>query len=206
MSGVTELETLVKAAKDTYYNSDKFLKVSLKLKYKNAYMALVNANKNLWKDKVGVVTIDDELYDSMEEVLKKLNPKSSALKVGAPVKVTKQKVELPFYMGSLDKIKPGMTDKWLKSHKGPYIVMDKEDGLSIGLEYKGQAKAYTRGNGSVGQDITYLIPHLKIPSKSKHKELRGEIIMNKATFDSKWSSDFENQPLLPNMQWRQHPR
>ena len=190
MSAITELEELVTKAKDSYYNTGKFLKVSLKLKYKNAYMALVNADPKLWKDKVSVISITDELYDSIEDTLKSLKPKSKALTVGAPV--TKQKVELPFFMGSLDKIKPGSVDKWLKTHKGPYIVMDKEDGLSIGMEYKAQRKAYTRGNGSVGQDITYLLPHLKAPAKSKFKELRGEIIMDKSVFDSKWGEDFEN--------------
>ena len=131
MSAITELEELVTKAKDSYYNTGKFLKVSLKLKYKNAYMALVNADPKLWKDKVSAISITDELYDSIEDTLKSLKPKSKALTVGAPV--TKQKVELPFFMGSLDKIKPGSVDKWLKTHKGPYIVMDKEDGLSIGM-------------------------------------------------------------------------
>ena len=192
MSAITELEKLVKACKDKYYNADEFLKVAaFKVKYPAAYLALVNANKSMWLKQTGVVTFDDAKYDCLEEVLKKLSPNSKALMIGAPVK--KEKVELPFHMGSLNKIKPGAAAKWLASHKGPYIVMDKEDGLSIGIEYLGTTHAaYTRGDGSIGQNISYLIPHLKIPAKSKFKQLRGEIIMKKATFDKKWSSDFEN--------------
>jgi hypothetical protein len=64
--------------------------------------------------------------------------------------------------------------------------------LNILIAFGASCKAYTRGDGSVGQDITYLMPHLRIPKKSKFKKVRGEIIMKKSVFESSWSKDFEN--------------
>lgn len=204
MSAEKELESLVKQAKDAYYNTGNFLKVSVRLKFPKAYLVLVNHDPSFWEKRKGVIVIDDPTYDQIEESLREINPRSPALKTGIQPKasgkdlrqkrVLKQKVDLPFYMGSLDKVKPEDVERWLSKNPGPYLVMDKEDGLSIGLVYKkGQVWAYTRGDGLVGQDITYLIPHLKVPKKlSKDLEVRGEIIMDRATFERKYSKDFEN--------------
>ena len=53
----------------------------------------------------GVSLISDENYDRLRELLAKKFADSNVLKViGA--EVVKEKVKLPFYMGSMDKIKP----------------------------------------------------------------------------------------------------
>lgn len=164
---VNELEDLVRRCSQEYYNTGKFLK------YKG-------------------VTYTDKIFDELVDELKELYPKSDVLKmVGAPVK--KQKVKLPFYMGSLDKMKPDTAASWLASSKGPYFASDKLDGVSIELIYStnGKTKAYTRGDGTIGQDISHLVPHLKVPDLKVDLAVRGEIIMSREKFKS-WSEDFEN--------------
>lgn len=191
----SELEALVTQAKAAYYNQGNYLKTSVRLKFPNAYALLLKEDSAYWMGRRGLVEIDDPTYDRIEDLLKKLDPKSKALVVGSEVKAeVKTKVKLPFYMGSLDKVKPENVGQWLTKHPGPYLVMDKEDGLSIGLVYKdGETRAYTRGDGIIGQDITHLLPHLNVPkSLPFNLEVRGETIMSKAAFADKWAELFRN--------------
>ena len=47
------------------------------------------------------------------------------------------------------------------------------------------------GDGIVGQDISHLIPYLRLP-KTNGIVIRGEFIIPKALFDSKYKSKFAN--------------
>ena len=168
-SDIKQLVADIKAASDFYYNSGKF--------------ATIRGKK-----------ITDAVFDTMVDRLKELDPTNPQLKkIGAPI--VKQKVKLPFFMGSLDKIKPetGAVSTWASRFPGPYIISDKADGVSILLVYEAgkPTKAYTRGNGTYGQDISYLVPHMKIPQKAGTMALRGEIIMPRAKFKA-WADEFEN--------------
>lgn len=138
----------------------------------------------------GKSIMSDKEFDALVEKLKTLAPKSRVLnEIGAPVK--KQKVKLPYFMGSLDKLNSQSTESWL-SDRESYMLSDKMDGVSILIIYKpNEIKAYTRGNGTHGQDISFLVPHLKIPKLKTNLALRGEIIMKTESFD-KWKSSFEN--------------
>ena len=50
--------------------------------------------------------ISDAIYDIIEDTIREKNPKSKLLKeIGAKVKL-KNKVKLPYNLGSMDKIKP----------------------------------------------------------------------------------------------------
>jgi len=55
----------------------------------------------------------------------------------------------------------------------------------------GTSKLYTRGDGKIGQDITNLIPYLKLP-KNAGVVIRGEFIMDKNTFQAKYANNFSN--------------
>jgi NAD-dependent DNA ligase len=97
----------------------------------------------------------------------------------------------------MDKIKPD-TDalaKWITIYKadGLYVLSCKLDGISAlyTTEGTGEAKLYTRGNGVVGQDISHLIPFLRLP-KTKNITIRGEIIISKKLFTTKYGSIFAN--------------
>ena len=78
--------------------------------------------------------ISDEIYDFLIDILKDLEPENIILKkVGAKIIKTKDKVKLPHYMGSMDKIKPtdeSHLEKWKKQYKKPYVYSDKLDGIS----------------------------------------------------------------------------
>jgi len=126
--------------------------------------------------------ITDDSFDRLEDRLKKLDSKNKLLKqVGA--KVEKNKVKLPFYMPSLDKLKPDTVEKWLARHKGPYVISVKLDGISVLLHsVKNEWKLYTRGDGSIGQDISYLSKYLRIPEPSSEVAIRAELIMPIAEF------------------------
>ena len=94
----------------------------------------------------------------------------------------------------MDKIKPdaGSLTKWTDRYKGPYVVSCKLDGVSGLYTTTGKTpKLYTRGNGIHGQDVSHLIPHLRLP-KEKGLVIRGEIIIRKRTFIERFSSNFKN--------------
>jgi DNA ligase (NAD+) len=139
----------------------------------------------------GESLVSDEVYDILKEGLQDRDPTNRFLsEVGFSVK--KNKVKLPYPMGSLNKIRPEKEnlDQWLEKHKGPYVISDKLDGVSAQY-YKDPVsksyKLYSRGDGIEGQDITHLIRYV-IPKTVKSYDMpfgmsvRGEIIMSKDDF------------------------
>ena len=134
--------------------------------------------------------VSDEIYDILKETLEKRDPENPYLsEIGAPIE--KNKVHLPYPMGSLSKIKPEKEnlDAWLQKYKGPYVVSDKLDGTSAQYykEKDNEFKLYSRGNGIEGQDISHLIKFV-LPSSVKNDiipvgtSIRGEIIISKNNF------------------------
>jgi DNA ligase (NAD+) len=153
---ITTLAKIIKYASDKYYNTQTSI-------------------------------ISDEMFDFLKDVLQERSPNNKVLKqIGAPVS-DKVKIKLPFHMGSLDKIKPGgAIEKWTEKFKGPYSISDKLDGISALLHKKGKDyNLFTRGDGTSGTDITYLIPHLKTINFDKlplNVSIRGELIITKEKF------------------------
>jgi len=130
--------------------------------------------------------VSDKIFDELKDILMERDPNNSFLdEVGAPIEGGK--VKLPFPMGSLNKVKPDNKefDKWIQIYFGPYVLSDKMDGISA-LIHKTltEIHMYTRGNGIFGQDISHLIPYLKIdPSKiPNNTAVRGELIISKNNF------------------------
>jgi NAD-dependent DNA ligase len=159
-----ELTKLLKKLADAYYNTDKPL-------------------------------VEDITYDILFDTLKERDPTNPFLKeVGAPIKIERKKVKLPYPMGSLEKIKPntGSLESWLKKFRGPFVISDKLDGVSAQIynDPKLGLKMYTRGEmtdeGNIGQDITDLLKYIdcgeikNIPSGSS---IRGELIISKEDFE-----------------------
>ena len=137
--------------------------------------------------------ISDITFDILWDTLGERDPSNKIFTtVGAPIRNDINKVELPYKMPSLAKIKPtkNTLDRWLsKFGSSNYHISEKLDGLSGMLVYKdGNVKLYTRGDGKVGQDISYLIPYLKgIPSVIDGElAVRGEFIMSNKVFDRKY--------------------
>ena len=130
--------------------------------------------------------ITDEEYDLLEERLREMAPNHPFLsKIGAVP--NESKIKLPYWMGSLDKIRDNAAaiDKWKNNFKGSVLVSDKLDGNSGMICYKdGIETLYSRGNGKIGQNISHLIPFLNFPRiTSKNIAIRGEIIISKENWE-----------------------
>ena len=137
--------------------------------------------------------MNDNQYDIVKEYIEKKYPSNKAIvEIGAQVQ--RNKVTLPYQMGSMDKIKPDTSAlaNWVAKYRGPYLLSCKLDGVSGLYTTEGSVpKLYTRGDGKVGQDVSHLIPHLRLP-KTKGIAIRGEFIIPKAVFDSKYKNKFAN--------------
>lgn len=152
---VETLEKYLRKISDAYYNTDESL-------------------------------VSDKIFDELKEILADRDPNNSFLdEIGAPV--GRGKIKLPFPMGSLNKIKPDTNEleKWLKNYSGPFELSDKLDGISALLHHSEDGiKFYSRGNGTVGQDITHMLKYIKINTDLIPNEtaVRGELIMSKKNF------------------------
>lgn len=175
----TVLKELLAKCADAYTNSD-------------GYYELTDEDEQLL-DKMGLpyaagTSVTDEIYDAIER-----KAKFPAV-VGAPVRG--EKVKLPVLMGSMTELHDGDLEKWVETNRSEYCVSVKLDGVSCLLEYRNGdfAKAYSRGDGFEGQDITrHLIAmhneqealnRVCFPShintKDKITYIRGEIIIPRA--------------------------
>lgn len=157
---------------------------------------LIESNKAYYNETLGTPTLmTDNEYDIVKEFVERKFPKNTVVdQVGAPAE--RNKVRLPFNMPSMDKIKPDTTviETWKRKYPGPYVISCKLDGVSGLYTTVGPGnvpKLYTRGNGSVGQDVSHFIPYLNLPA-IPNIVIRGEFIMLKATFVQKYKDVFAN--------------
>ena len=129
----------------------------------------------------GTALISDEQYDLLREtLLRKFKDSKLAEEVGAEPKG--DKVKLPFYLGSMDKIKPDRLGPWL-AKKG-FCISDKLDGMSaLVIKKDGKRALYSRGNGTIGQDLSRMLGHINIGDMEVDTyAVRGELIISKAKY------------------------
>lgn len=176
---INELEQVIQFAMDKYYNDTPVL--------------------------------SDEDYDILWDTLQERAPKSALLKkIGAPLREEIEKVDLPYWLGSMSKVKPGSREleNWLKKYDTPqYFISEKLDGLSgllvIKLRNNNELSSvlYSRGNGSIGQNLSHLLPYINLPNitvanyksfitKNQCTEIavRGELIISIDDFEKKYQS------------------
>jgi NAD-dependent DNA ligase len=145
----------------------------------------------------GKPVMTDNQYDILREYTLEVYPSNEAAKeghAGCEMEIQKNKVNLPYEMWSMDKIKPdtGALEKWVNKFNGPYVLSCKLDGVSGLYVTEGKTpKLYTRGDGIIGQDISHLIPYLRLP-KTKDLAIRGEFIISKSKFEERYSGQFAN--------------
>ena len=118
--------------------------------------------------------LSDYQYDILLDILIERDPSNSYIaKVGAPIEGSGS-VKLPYWLGSMDKIKPDdkKLDRWLSKFNGPYVISDKLDGISGLLVVKFDNDSnnnrgitynlYTRGDGITGQNITKMLKYVNM--------------------------------------------
>jgi NAD-dependent DNA ligase/DNA polymerase/3'-5' exonuclease PolX len=154
---------------------------------------LREANKVYYNNSDGLLLMTDNEYDIIKEYTTNKFPNNGIIhEIGASV--GSRKVKLPYFMGSMDKIKPDTEalKKWINKFNGPYVLSCKLDGVSgLYTTENNEPKLYTRGDGKIGQDISHLIPYLRLP-KTKGLVIRGEFILPKSIFETKYKSKFAN--------------
>ena len=146
----------------------------------------------------GITYLSDDRYDILKDIVIKKD-KDYIDTVGSKIRDDDNKVKLPFWMGSIDKIKhdnPALMERWLTKNKADeYIIEDKLDGISCLFIFENKdIKLYTRGDGIIGSDISYLSKYFKnIPKNLKEDIIiRGEIILKNNIFNKKYKKEFAN--------------
>lgn len=169
---------------------------ALKLLLESELSELIQYANNEYYCK-GTPVMTDNQYDILIEYTLNVYPDNEIAKeghTGCIMKIKKNKVTLPYQMWSMDKIKPDTLalQKWMDKYQGDYVISCKLDGVSGLYVTEGKTpKLYTRGNGSVGQDISYLIPYLRLP-KDNGLAIRGEFIVSKSIFKDHYANQFAN--------------
>ena len=144
----------------------------------------------------GESNLEDYKYDILEKYIKSFKEYKTV--VGAKLREGENKVNLPYWLGSLDKITPKETqvfNRWIeKNYALQYIIGEKLDGVSCLLEYKNNnIYLYTRGNGITGSDISYLGKYIQnIPEININLTIRGELIIKKSIFENKYRNQIIN--------------
>ena len=140
--------------------------------------------------------VSDDEYDALYDTLKAKYPNDAFFNtVGASTQ--SEAVDLPYQMGSLNKVNPYTITDFIKP-KGVYLVTPKFDGLTCQLIYKnGKLKAaYTRGNGYQGQPVLTRAKYIggipkTLPTSLKGEiEVEGELIIYKSVFNKLYKGEF----------------
>jgi NAD-dependent DNA ligase len=141
--------------------------------------------------------IEDGYFDKIEQILKNKYPRHAFFKKSGHKAVgnKRQEVKLPSPMPGLQQMQMGSA-AFLKffDDKKAKVIMDKLDGISLQIVYiDGVPKeAYTRGDSTQGQDISHILPHLRIPRKIPVRGrfgVRTEAIISPSAFDRKHNKE-----------------
>ncbi|NFT08276.1 NAD-dependent DNA ligase LigA [Clostridium botulinum] len=147
---------------------------------------------------LGQPTISDQAYDSLYDKLIKLENESGIIMSNSPTQKVGnitldklQKSKHKYSMLSLNKTKL-IIELYKFTNTKDSILMHKLDGLTIALTYDKNGnliKGETRGNGTIGEDITHNVKVFSnIPVKIKYIGddeivIMGEAIIDYPTFD-----------------------
>jgi DNA ligase (NAD+) len=159
----------------------------------------------------GEPLVADAEYDALEDELRALVdehpdlvPEPNPLEqVGAP-SVLHAPVRHSRPMLSLEKAtRPEQVEAFFERFPGQrVIVMPKLDGLSLALVYENGrlARAVTRGDGTIGEDVTTLVKAIGdgVPAKldaTARTEIRGELVMLRSTFAA-YNEAHPDKPLI----------
>ena len=142
--------------------------------------------------------LTDNAFDALEYQLnKRLKLKGRRWEKLGSEPIEKLRVQLPYPMPSLEKIKPGEKAllNFLKT-KTAITWSEKLDGVS-GLVVYASGKIigiYTRGDGIIGGNVKYLENYINFPTVEMETTfaVRGEFIISKRKWQEKYAGDYAN--------------
>lgn len=140
----------------------------------------------------GEPLVSDKEYDDLYDKLYELDPKNAFFKkIGC--EANNNCVKLPYHLGSQTKIKTSKAlDNWMKKYNtNNYVISEKLDGISAYYNSL-EGKLYTRGNGTIGSDISHILPYINLPKLETTTNVRGELIISKANWNTKYGSNARN--------------
>jgi DNA ligase (NAD+) len=150
--------------------------------------SLIRYHKALYYQ--GRPEIHDHEYDSLEEELRGLDPENAILQMVGSAQISGKKVKHDSKMLSLNKTyKADELLKWIENRDT--VSTFKVDGVSCSLLYKDSefVLGKTRGDGSVGEDITEKLRWISnVPMKLENRkksgnlEIRGELYCDELSF------------------------
>lgn len=146
--------------------------------------------------------VDDDIFDEMFDVLRERDPDNAFLFQTGVSKTTGKDIKLPYSMPSLNKIKPAEKSltRWFNTYKGPYLIMDKLDGISMQLfkDKDGEIDIYTKKQTDIGTSkkhlLKYFIDEKVLKNMPNNTSIRGEVVISKKDFEKilKFDSDLKN--------------
>lgn len=146
-------------------------------------------NNLYWKQ--NAPQISDTEYDSLVEALRAIDPANPVLtSLGFQFDELGTKVNHDKPMLSLDKCyDEASLIKWASKFKSDFVVSPKIDGMACSLKYKAGCLqlACTRGDGSIGEDISANVLNLDTVPKQVQGlhdfEVRGELYMPLSSYE-----------------------
>lgn len=137
--------------------------------------------------------LTDNSFDALEYLLNKREKtkfRRREDKAIGSLPIERLRTKLPYPMGSLEKLKPGM-ESLLKYLTSPLEWSVKEDGVSALVIFSGgkPQKIYSRGDGTIGGDISFIKDFVKFPTPKEYPDIvvRGELVMKTNVFKEKYS-------------------
>ena len=146
----------------------------------------------------GETIMTDAQFDKLEKEIARADPTWDQLKKTGSKVNKKVEVALLEPMPSLNKCYPETIDKWLTKQKPKRLLaLHKLDGSALQGHYRKGRCVFlaTRGDGKLGKDISFLIPHLRhalpIISDTADVVIRFEAVISNAKFKKKWARKSE---------------
>ncbi len=195
MNDSKNIEIIIK--KISKYNDEK-LKEYLYSEKLDILHTIKNYVDDIYYNTGNYTYLTDEQYDILKEIIKERDPYYK-MPVGAKIRTGENRVKLPYWLGSMDKIKADDINeiaKWIrKNYHNEYIVENKLDGVScLLMNINNEIKLYTRGDGYIGSDISYLAKYINNIPKNifGNINIRGELIIKKDIFENKYKTKYAN--------------
>lgn len=136
-----------------------------------------------------VSLISDSLYDSLVDLLESRSGGPIGTIGSVVADKDERKTTLPFPMASMNKIKtPEAIARFISNNPSTtFNVTDKLDGISLLYDTQtspSKIHLYTRGNGTVGLDVSHITEFIQSIPHVENIVVRGELIMSKRSLDS----------------------